>query len=193
MKDIAREISEGTTRLKRIAGDLKTFARSNGGEATEIDLAVEIRRAWAMAVLPAIVRPELVMETASMPELTVQAHQLGQVLLNLFVNAVQAINGPGTVWVRCTTVDSSLVLEIRDSGPGIPAQHLKRVFDPFFTTKPPGQGTGLGLSVSFGILQGLGGKLDVESPPGQGAKFTLTLPRQPPGDQYNALRAGGAA
>src|SRR2546427_10538 len=103
-------------------------------------------------------------------------------ILNLLINAEQAlvtIDGPRTIVVRTRADEGDDRLEIADSGPGIPPEIRSKIFDPFFTTKPEGVGTGLGLSICYGIAREHGGRIWVESEPGQGARFAVTLPRDP--------------
>jgi len=109
--------------------------------------------------------------------------QLEQVVVNLLLNAIDALEEKegGTITITASRNGAQALLAIRDDGPGIPAQNLSRVFDPFFTTKGPDKGTGLGLSVSDKIIQDHGGTLEVDSPPGGGAVFTLRLPAESAG------------
>jgi two-component system NtrC family sensor kinase len=120
---------------------------------------------------------------AELPPIGCYPMQLKQVFMNLLVNAIQAIEEAvgesgelGTIALSTRIEDEQVVVSIRDSGVGIAQEHLERIFDPFFTTKRVGAGTGLGLSTSFGIVQGHGGTLSVESVPGQGTTFQLRLP-----------------
>jgi signal transduction histidine kinase len=96
--------------------------------------------------------------------------------MNLVVNAVQATPELGIITLRTRCVGDTVLIEVEDTGQGIAPEHLKRVFEPFFTTKPVGQGTGLGLSLSYGIIQRHGGELSVRSAPGSGATFSIRLP-----------------
>jgi signal transduction histidine kinase len=98
--------------------------------------------------------------------------------MNLLVNAAHAIEHQGTITVRSGADASSLWVEVSDTGSGIAPDNLKRIFEPFFTTKPVGKGTGLGLSLSYSIVQKHGGRLEVESEPGRGTTFRVTLPRE---------------
>jgi two-component system, NtrC family, sensor kinase len=117
-----------------------------------------------------------------LPEVTGDSQLLQEVVMNLLLNAIDAVDTHGHVRVRTrATTNGTVTVEVRDDGRGIATADLPRIFDPFFTTKPTGQGTGLGLSVSLGIVQTHGGSIDVASEPGAGATFTVTLP------------AGGAA
>jgi signal transduction histidine kinase len=106
--------------------------------------------------------------------------KLRQVLLNLVKNGVEAAGPGGTVEVGLSRAgDGAAVVQVTDSGPGLPAEAAQKLFEPFFTTKP--SGTGLGLAVSLGIVQAHGGTLQADSPPGGGARFTIRLPAAPPG------------
>ena len=106
--------------------------------------------------------------------------QINQVVLNLLVNAMQAIEatgrGAGRIEIATRCAGDEVILEVADDGCGIPAEILPRIFDPFFTTKPVGQGTGLGLAISHGIVADHGGRIEVESTPGRGSRFRVILP-----------------
>jgi signal transduction histidine kinase len=98
------------------------------------------------------------------------------VFLNLFMNARDAMPSGGMLEVRTGAYNGSVAVEVTDTGSGIPAENLHRIFDPFFTTKATGRGTGLGLSVSYGIIKEHAGKVDVRSTPGKGTSFRLEFP-----------------
>jgi len=98
------------------------------------------------------------------------------VVLNLLLNAIQAISGPGNIWVGTARRLETILLTVADDGPGIAPEIASRIFDPFYTTKPVGEGTGLGLAISEGIVIEAGGAIDVEDRPGGGAIFTVILP-----------------
>jgi signal transduction histidine kinase len=119
-----------------------------------------------------------------LPVIQAGANQLQQVLMNLLLNAEQAMEerGHGTVTVSVRSAGEGFVeLRVRDDGPGIPKHVQSRIFEPFFTTKPAGKGTGLGLSVTFGIVRDHGGRIDVEAVEGHGTTFTIRLPIAGPG------------
>jgi two-component system NtrC family sensor kinase len=102
---------------------------------------------------------------------------LQQVFLNLFINAIQAMPDGGSLLIKVHTEDGHwLKIEIEDTGLGIEPEHLPRIFDPFYTTKEVGRGTGLGLSVTYGIIEKHGGHIEAHSQKGQGTSFTITLP-----------------
>jgi two-component system NtrC family sensor kinase len=114
----------------------------------------------------------------TLPAIYSDAPQLRQVILNFLTNATHAIGKDGVVTITTRLSNADAVdIVISDTGCGIPAAYLSKIFDPFFTTKPAGQGTGLGLSICHGIILRLGGRITVASQVGQGAEFTITLPR----------------
>lgn len=113
-------------------------------------------------------------------------HKLQQVFLNLFLNAKDAMPRGGWLSISTRREDQRVVAEVGDTGSGIPADHLSRIYDPFFTTKVIGQGTGLGLSVTYGIVREHSGTIDCDSSPGHGTRFTVALPALP---VERALRA----
>jgi signal transduction histidine kinase len=119
---------------------------------------------------------------ASVPTVLMDEKKIKQVLINLLMNAIHAVSPKGII--RITTglseKNGRVTVKVSDTGHGIAKENLSRLFDPFFTTKPTGEGTGLGLSVSYGIIKGHGGNITVKSKQGQGATFTLSLPIPPP-------------
>ncbi len=116
-----------------------------------------------------------------LPAVYSDAPQLRQIILNLLINASQAIGQDGVITVSTRAAGSGEIVElvISDTGCGIQAEDLPKIFDPFFTTKPAGQGTGLGLAICHGMIQGLGGRITAKSRVGQGATFTVRLPVRP--------------
>jgi two-component system NtrC family sensor kinase len=112
----------------------------------------------------------------AMPKISTDGNQLKQVFLNILNNAVDAIRPPGRISITTSHADSEISVAIADTGKGITEEQIERIFMPFYTTKEVGKGTGLGLSVSYSIVKSLGGKIQVESIPGQGSVFTVVLP-----------------
>jgi signal transduction histidine kinase len=108
--------------------------------------------------------------------MTYDAQQIEQVLINLITNATQAMPTGGELRVNVVQAEGVVAIAVQDTGTGIPKQIQGRIFDPFFTTKPEGEGTGLGLSVSFGIVSSHGGKIELDSEFGWGTTFTVLLP-----------------
>jgi PAS domain S-box-containing protein len=177
--DVARE---GAERVRDIVRDLRTFTRTADDEQR---LPVDVRRVLDASVNLAWNeirhRARLVREYDEVPPVLASEARLGQVFLNLLVNAAQALQVGGaadhTIRVRTMLDDAGqVVTEVSDTGPGIPAEVRERIFDPFFTTKPVGVGTGLGLWICQGIVASLGGHITASSPPGGGATFRVALP-----------------
>ena len=111
-----------------------------------------------------------------LPPVRADEHQLGQVLVNLLLNASDAMGGRGAVTIGARTEGRAVVLTVRDTGPGIPPEHLPQLFDPFFTTKPPGEGTGLGLAICHSLVESFGGSVTAANAEGGGAEFRIELP-----------------
>jgi signal transduction histidine kinase len=183
-RDMAKTIHDEATRIGRITQNLLAFARAGGKERALIDLNDTIRRTFALrsyhlSTLNIAVTLDL---DASDPRIWANASEVQQLLLNIVINAEQAlvtIDPPRTITIRSSAAEHDVRLEIADNGPGIPEDIRARVFDPFFTTKPEGVGTGLGLSICYGIARDHGGRISLESERGQGAKFVVELPRDP--------------
>jgi two-component system NtrC family sensor kinase len=116
------------------------------------------------------------------PPVLMDEKKIKQVLINLLMNAIHAVARNGTIKITTGLNGATrrITVEVSDTGHGIDKENLPRIFDPFFTTKPTGEGTGLGLSVSYGIIKGHGGNITVKSNYGHGAAFTLSLPVTPP-------------
>jgi two-component system NtrC family sensor kinase len=180
MREIGFEVNEGLQRVSRIVRDLGEFASEPHPVVEETSLIVEVERAWKMSLMHAAaisIKPVLEIDFPRTLRLRTVRHQIGQVLLNLFLNAIQAMEGAhGTVHVFARIDEREAVIRVSDTGPGIPPALQERIFDPFFTTKAPGKGTGLGLSVTYGIMRSLGGSIQVQSEGKNGATFELRLP-----------------
>jgi two-component system NtrC family sensor kinase len=114
--------------------------------------------------------------TSAPPVVVGTEHKLQQVFLNLFLNARDAMPKGGWLSVSTRVESDKAIIEVSDTGLGIPAEHLSRIYDPFFTTKSLGHGTGLGLSITYGIIREHDGTIAVESSVGQGTRFTLSMP-----------------
>jgi signal transduction histidine kinase len=170
------ESVDGMQRVKRIVQDLKDFSHVDGSETQWANLELGLDSTLNVAASEFRNKAQVVKEYAGIPEIECMPSQINQVFLNLLVNAAQAIEGQGTVTVRTGQAGEAVWVEVQDTGAGINPEHLGRIFDPFFTTKPIGQGTGLGLSLSYGIVQKHGGQITVTSEVGVGSVFRVTLP-----------------
>jgi signal transduction histidine kinase/CheY-like chemotaxis protein len=170
-------------RAARIVRNLLTFARKRQTTRSMVDVNQVARETLALRAYEQRVSNISVIDAlaAGLPQVFADGYQLQQVLLNLVINAEQAMlsaNGRGTLVVRTwhDAEQESVVLEINDDGPGIPSDLQPKIFDPFFTTKEVGQGTGLGLTVAYAIVQEHGGRIRLESRPGAGASFYVEMP-----------------
>jgi signal transduction histidine kinase/BarA-like signal transduction histidine kinase len=170
-------------RAARIVRNLLTFARKRQTTRAMVDVNQVARETLALRAYEQRVSNITVIDAlaAGLPQVFADGHQVQQVLLNLVINAEQAMlaaNGRGVLVVRTwhDPGQQSVVLEINDDGPGIPEELQPKIFDPFFTTKEVGQGTGLGLTVAYAIVQEHGGRIRLESRPARGASFYVELP-----------------
>lgn len=182
--EIAREAYEGAERIRQISREITELSHAGDRPDTRVtDLKRVLDRAIQMASPETQHRASVTREYQEGDLLTVGADtRVGQVFLNLIVNAAQAIEpgdlGRNSITLRARSIDAErLCVEVQDTGPGIPAQLLRRVFDPFVTTKPAGRGTGLGLSICRRIVHSLGGTIDIQSHPGQGTVVRVVLKR----------------
>jgi len=178
-----RESQEGSERIRHIVQDMKDFSHHDSSERVLADLnqCLDSTATIVWPMMKQIVALEKDYE--DLHTLTCYPMQIKQVFMNLLVNAYQSIEAKvgesgetGKVWLRTRQRDDGVLIEVTDTGVGIPAAHMDRIFDPFFTTKKVGSGTGLGLSTSFGIVKRHGGSLSVDSKEGEGTTFRLFLP-----------------
>jgi len=180
LEDIERLVKDGLFgigQISEVIANLKNFSRLDRSMVADYDLHEGIDSAIRIGYAQLqhrIVRKEF----GSIPHVSCSPSQINQVILNLLSNAAQATrDGEGTITLRTGMRGAAHVtVEVADNGSGIPADVLPKIFDPFFTTKAVGKGTGLGLSICYKIVENHGGKLEVESQPGLGTRFTLVLP-----------------
>ncbi len=184
MTQMALEVRTGAEKIRKIVRGLKTFARAAEDRPVVVDVHQVIELAVTLTANEIQQRARLVKELGPTPPIIADDARLGQVFINLLINAAQAIpEGASSDHeiriVTSTDAEGRAVIEVRDTGDGIPAAALPRVFDPFFTTKPVGLGTGLGLSICHNIVTSMGGLLSVTSEPGLGTRFRTVLPPAP--------------
>jgi len=174
LKMMARE----TERARNIVRQLLNFGRESVIKPVKIDINQPVTEITESLVAQEAFRGvELSMKLADdLPIVYADPAQLGQVVLNILLNAIHAITPPGRIEVLTRRSDSSVEIVFSDTGKGIPEEHLHKIFDPFFTTKDATRGTGLGLAVSYGIIKKHGGDISVESTVGKGTTFTVRLP-----------------
>ncbi len=165
-------------RVARIAGSLRSFAQQSAGERSALDLNAVVDETLLLMQKPLAADNVQVVTNLdrALPPILGDANGLHQVLMNLLTNAREAMPAGGEIRIDTERVDGSAAVRLRvaDTGPGIPPEVLSKIFDPFYTTKRTG--TGLGLSVTYGIIQDHGGTIDVQSRPGAGTTFVLTFP-----------------
>lgn len=174
--ELLRESSDGLARVKRIVADLKDFSHVDESDWQDADINSGIESTLNVVASDIKCKATVVKELGQLPRVRCIPGQINQVLMNLLVNAGQAIETNGVITLRTRVVDRDVQIEVSDSGQGIPYEVQKRIFEPFFTTKPVGKGTGLGLSISWDIIKRHNGRLEVRSRLGEGATFTITLP-----------------
>jgi two-component system NtrC family sensor kinase len=172
-------IHRNVLRVAGVAQALRSFARQSTGERRTVDLNAVVSETLLLVGKP-MSMDNISIATVldqTLPSILGDANALQQVLLNLLTNAREAMTGEGEIRIqseRDPARSGRVRLVVTDTGPGIPAEHLPHLFEPFYTTKP--SGTGLGLAVSYGIVQDHLGTIDVHSIPGEGATFTLSFP-----------------
>ena len=172
------KVVKQTFRASEIVNNLLNFSRTGAAEFTEVNLNAVIEETLSLVAHPFKTAHVQVMRNLQqeLPPVLGSNNKLQQVFLNLFMNARDAMPSGGMVEVRTASNNGSVEIEITDTGFGIPRENLHRIFDPFFTTKSSGRGTGLGLSVSYGIIKEHAGKIDVRSTQGKGTSFRLEFP-----------------
>lgn len=174
--NLLKESQDGLARVKRIVQDLLDF--SNEDESTWQPANLESCMDSALNVAMSEIKDKVavVKEYTGLPEVECMPSQINQVFLSLLRNAAEAIDTKGVITLRSGMQGSEVWLEVADTGKGIAPANLKQIFDPFFTTKPIGNGTGLGLSVAYGIVQKHGGRIEVHSELGKGSAMRVWLP-----------------
>jgi PAS domain S-box-containing protein len=185
-----KDARDGAERVRRIVKGLRSFSRSEEERRVPLVVADVVEAAIRLTSNELRHRARLVRELDPVPRVIADDGQLTQVFINLLVNAAHAIpeghSDDNCITVRTRTDDRGrAVVEVADSGQGMPPEVQARVFDPFFTTKDIGEGTGLGLSICHGIVSGLGGQISIDSTPGQGSVVRVVLPPCP-GDEVPA-------
>lgn len=175
------DAKDGVERIRQIVRDLQVFSRTDEAEHM-IDVQQVLQRSIRMAKTQVKHAANLVVDLRPLPAICANETRLGQVFLNLLVNAAQAIGignvAENEIRVRSyTDPQGRAVIEVQDTGPGMTAEVRSKIFQPFFTTKPVGSGTGLGLAICRSIVNALRGDIEVESEPGKGALFRVVLPQ----------------
>ncbi len=185
LKEIITDNLNGSKSVKELVLNLKNFSRLDQADWKETRLSSGIESSLH------ILKPQrndsirIIKQYEDDPPIYCNPGQLNQVFLNILSNAIQALNGSGTITITLKRRAEYLLVQIADTGSGIPKEILPKIFDPFFTTKEVNEGSGLGLSISYSIIRNHHGKLSVTSNPGEGSVFTIELPLTKEGAQQN--------
>jgi two-component system NtrC family sensor kinase len=176
MRANLRDAADGTERVKDLVTKLRTFSRLDEGQFKTVNIHESIES--VLLFLRHKLEDRIVVErNFEGPDmLECFSGELNQVLMNVIANAIDSIDGAGTVTVTTRLDDANFVIAVRDTGKGIPEEIRSRIFEPFFTTKPVGRGTGLGLAISYGIVKAHRGSIDFASELGKGTEFVLSIP-----------------
>ena len=171
-----RESLEGTVRIKNIIDSLRTFAYKGDDPFELANINTEIEHTLNILCNEIKYKSELIKVYGSIPLIRCNRYQLGQALMNIIMNALQAIKEKGLIKITTYQKENDIYIEISDNGIGIPEQNLSKIFEPFFTTKEVGKGTGLGLSFAYNIIKNHNGTIEVNSKINEGTTFTIKLP-----------------
>ena len=177
LPELIRSCQEGTERTKNIVLDLKNFSRLEEAVINNVDLPKELDT--TLNILHNKFKNKITVHKEyqeNLPHVEAYGGQLNQVFMNILDNAAFAIQEKGDVWIRLKSTDKTAIIEVEDNGCGMDEKTRKKVFDPFFTTKAVGQGTGLGMAISYKVIKNHNGKIDLVSEQGKGSRFTIVLP-----------------
>jgi len=175
-EELLQESQAGMDRVRKIISDLKTFARSDTGGNVLEDVNKIIEGVLNIVWNELKYKVELVREYGAVPPVWCNPQEIGQTMINLLINAGQAIPDKGKIVIRTYAEGPEVFINITDNGSGIPPENLEKIFDPFFTTKDPGKGTGLGLAICYDLIKRHDGRMEVYSEVGKGTTFTVVLP-----------------
>jgi two-component system NtrC family sensor kinase len=195
LHDDLKIIEKHARNCKVVVEDLLKFARSAQTRKSQVDVNMCLEEVIAL-LGHQLELDKISLETrleSNLTKVTADSEKLKQVFMNLLMNARQAISGKGRISVHTESDLGRGIIRIifSDDGCGIPAEHIDKIFDPFFSTKPAGEGTGLGLSVSYGIVQDHNGRIEVVSLPGRGSSFVIELPISTDGTAHSAPEKDG--
>ncbi len=176
LPELLDESDDGLTRVKKIVQDLKDFSRVDQSDWQDADLNAGLDSTLNVVMNEVKYKAEIVKHYSPLPTVRCRAAQLNQVFMNLIVNAAHAIPERGVITLSTRQEGDWVCVSVQDTGCGMSEATKRRIFEPFFTTKPVGKGTGLGLSLSFSIVKKHGGRIEVESQPGEGSCFNVWIP-----------------
>jgi len=184
-REVLQDMGEGINRISSIVSDLRTFTQPHLTQLEKVPVVEVINSALRLLSNEWESKVRIEKEIPEDQSIWANRNQITQVLVNLLQNALHALakkdfsDTPPTIWVRGIEEDGESLIIVRDNGEGIPAENLQKIFDPFFTTKDVGEGMGLGLSICYRIIKQHGGRIQVQSGPGEYSEFRLRLPQKP--------------
>jgi signal transduction histidine kinase len=181
LQDLLLESEEGLDRVKKIVQDLKDFSHVDEAQWQWSNLHDGLDSTLNIVNNEIKYKAEVVKEYGDIPPVECLASQINQVFMNILINAAYAIEEQGKIIIRTGPEGGRVWVDIEDTGKGMTAQIRQRIFDPFYTTKPIGEGTGMGLSLSYSIVRKHHGHIEVDSEPGRGSRFRIWLPVAQPG------------
>ena len=176
MNDLLDESIDGVSRIKKIVADLLDFSRTNSSDYKNSDINALLEQALSIASNELKYKAEINKDLGELPPVYCNSGKLGQVFLNLLLNASHAIEERGSITITTKRVGDNVRIVVADSGVGIPKNILANIFDPFFTTKTVSEGTGLGLHIVRSVIDAHEGVISVDSQVGSGTSFTILLP-----------------
>jgi len=176
VNDLLKGMEEGAKRTSEIVKGLRNFSRLDQNVFLSANINGSLDSCLILLNNSYKNRIKIERQLGEIPEVDCLPGQINQVFMNILSNAIQAIPAEGSIFVKTWQVDQNVKISIRDTGTGMSEDVQKKIFDPFFTTKGVGKGTGLGMSISFGIIQKHHGKIELFSKPGQGTEFVITIP-----------------
>jgi signal transduction histidine kinase/PAS domain-containing protein len=176
VKGLIKESLDGADRVKKIVSDLKSFSRVDEAGYKHADINECIESALNMISNEIRDKAAVKKEYGNIPQIKCYPQQLNQVFMNIFINALQAIDKHGEITIKTWLDKEYIRISISDTGCGIPADKIERIFEPFYTTKDVGKGAGLGLNIAYNIIKKHNGEIKVESKIGEGTTFTVKIP-----------------
>jgi signal transduction histidine kinase len=178
ISNLLKESKQGAEKIRKIVLDLRNFASRDNGMMSSVNVEGLMESMLNIAWNEIKYKAELTKNYSKVPLVTCNPQKIGQVFVNLLINAAQAIDKKGVISIKTYVKDQWVCIDISDTGRGIAAEHMTKIFDPFFTTKPVGIGVGLGLSISYDIIRKHGGTITFTSKQGEGTTFTVMMPVQ---------------
>jgi signal transduction histidine kinase len=196
IRELADKVLKRSKHMSSVILNLSGYARSTEmDEVREVDINERIDGATEMALMSSFSDDiELIKNYENVRPIIAKPEEIQQVFLNVIHNSVQAMDGKGKLEISSRQNGGNVVVQIRDTGPGIPKEHLSKVFDPFFTTREVGKGTGLGLNIVHRVVEKYGGNVQIESEVGQGTTVIISLPlsgKKGDADVEKTMRAPG--